>query len=107
MSFADKVAIITGASSGIGWALAQTLAGKGARIGLVARRKEKLEQLAHEIRRAGGTASLAAVDVGNREQTVAAIQELQRELGPVDLMIANAGVGMPTVINPLNTPDIE
>ncbi len=107
MHFADRVAIITGASSGIGWALAQTLAATGAKVGLIARRKDKLEQLAEEIRQAGGTAHLAAADVGNREQTSAAVHQLSRELGPVDLMIANAGVGMPTVVNPLNTPDIE
>jgi len=107
MTFADRVAIITGASSGIGWALAQTLAAKRAKVGLIARRKEKLEQLAQEIRQGGGTASLAAADVGDREQTRAAVQQLSSELGPVDLMIANAGVGMPTVVNPLNTPDID
>jgi short-subunit dehydrogenase len=107
MSFVDRVAIITGASSGIGWALAHTLAGLGAKVGLIARRREKLEQLAGEIRQAGGTASLAPADVGNREQTVAAVQQIAGELGPVDLLIANAGIGMPTLVNPLNTPDIE
>ncbi len=107
MSFVNRVAIITGASSGIGRALAQVLAAKGVRVGLIARRKEKLAELAGQIRRAGGTASLADADVGNRDQTVGAVNQLACDLGPVDLLIANAGVGMPTVVNPLNTPGIE
>src|SRR5207237_1934841 len=55
MAFQGRVAVITGASSGIGWALAKTLAGQGARVGLVARRLDKLEALEGEIRQAGGT----------------------------------------------------
>jgi len=107
MSFAEQVAVVTGASSGIGWALARTLAGQGCRVGLIARRKDKLEALAQEIRQAGGQASLAPADVGNREETNAAVRQIAGELGPVDLLIANAGVGMPTVVKPLNTAHIE
>jgi short-subunit dehydrogenase len=102
-----QAAIITGASSGIGWALAHELARHGARVGLVARRQEKLEQLADEIRRQGGQAALAAADVGNQAQTAEAIGQLARELGPVDLLVANAGVGMPTLLNPTNIADVE
>ena len=66
MTFANHVAIISGASSGIGWALAKRLAAEGAKLGLVARRQDKLQALAQEIGQAGGTAAFAAADVGHR-----------------------------------------
>jgi short-subunit dehydrogenase len=106
-SLANQVAVVTGASSGIGWALARVLAFEGCKVGLVARRQEKLQSLAEEIQRAGGIAAVAAADVSNREETISAIHEIQKELGPVDLLIANAGVGMPTLLEPLNTSDVE
>src|SRR2546421_10889944 len=87
-NFAGQVAIITGASSGIGWALAKVLAAEGCKVGLVARRRDKLEELAGEIKQVGGITALATADVGDREQVHAAFTELARELGPVDLMVA-------------------
>ena len=93
MSFANQVAVVTGASSGIGWSLARRLAGAGCKVGLVARRRDLLEKLASEITQAGGVAALAAADVADREQTLNAIHEIADTLGPVDLLIANAGVG--------------
>src|SRR5258708_4567481 len=102
MSFAGQVAVVTGASSGIGWALAKALARDGARVGLVARRVEELQRLAAEIAQAGGTALAAPADVANRQQTVAAIRDLAARLGPVDLLVANAGVGAPTHLEPFN-----
>lgn len=107
MSFANQVAVITGASSGIGWALAKELARQGARVGLVARRHDKLSALADEIRRDGGTVATAAADVADRGQVVPAIRDLAGRLGPVDLLVANAGVGMPTLLEPLNVVDVE
>lgn len=106
-TFANQVAVVTGASSGIGWALAKTLAGQGCKVGIVARRADKLEALASEIRDAGGSAAYAAADVGDRRQTLAAIQAIIRQLGPADLLIANAGVGMPTKLEPFNVADTE
>jgi short-subunit dehydrogenase len=107
MSFTNQVAVVTGASSGIGRALARALAAEGAKVGLVARRKEQLEALAGEVAAAGGTAAVAAADVGDREQVQAAVEEVRHHLGPIDLMVANAGVGAPTLIDPLNVGDIE
>jgi short-subunit dehydrogenase len=107
MSFAKQQAVVTGASSGIGWALSKVLAAQGCRVGLVARRRDKLEALAQEITAAGGMAAVAVADVGDRTQTVAAIHDLAAQLGPVDLLIANAGVGMPTLLDPVNVADVE
>jgi short-subunit dehydrogenase len=107
MSFADQIAIITGASSGIGWSLARELARQHCQIGLIARRKDQLDKLADEIRQAGGTAAVASADVADREQTQTAVEELRDRLGPVDLLVANAGVGAPTLLDPLNIADVE
>jgi short-subunit dehydrogenase len=110
MSFANQVAVITGASSGIGWAVAKALAREGCKVGLVARRKEKLEDLSKEIQALGGYCAWAQADVGNRTQTVEAIHRVgdgPGGLGPIDLLIANAGVGMPTLLDPPNVPQIE
>src|SRR5947209_10737537 len=60
MAFANQVAVVTGASSGIGWDLARELARQGGRVGLVARRADKLVELAGAIRAAGGTVAFAA-----------------------------------------------
>ncbi len=107
MSFAGQVAIVTGASSGIGWAVSRTLAAEGCKVGLVARRREQLADLAAEIDKSGGTAAFAAADVAEREQTVAAIRDVASRLGPVDLLLANAGVGVPTTVEPFNVGDVE
>jgi short-subunit dehydrogenase len=107
MTFANQVAVITGASSGIGRALARVLAGEGARVGLIARRREQLEALAGDIAATGGTAAVAAADVGDRGQVRAAVEEVRGRLGPVDLLVANAGVGAPTLLDPMNVGDVE
>src|SRR5947209_1919839 len=107
MTFANQVAIVTGASSGIGWALAKALAAEGCKVGLVARRKEPMDTLAAEIAAAGGTAAVGPADVGDRTQIQAVVADLARRLGPVDLLVANAGVGAPTLVEPMNTGDIE
>jgi len=106
MSFANQVAVITGASSGIGWWLAKTLASQQCKVGLIARRKEKLDELAAEIRQAGGTAAVAVADVAERQQTVDAIGVVRNELGPVDLLIANSGVARATPLEPLETEQV-
>lgn len=104
MNSSSRVAIITGASSGIGAALARALAARGYRIGLLARRTERLEALKIEL---GDCAAVAEADVGQRHQVVAAIHQLADRLGPVDLLIANAGVGHHTNLEPFNVEEIE
>src|SRR5437870_13676263 len=100
-SFTGRVAVVTGASSGIGWELARQLAAQGARVGLIARRREALENLATLVRKAGGVAAVAVADVADRVQLERATTQIVEELGPIDLMIANAGVGWPTLLDPV------
>src|SRR5690606_39028175 len=83
---------LTGASSGIGEALAVALAKRGAVLGLFARRKEMLEDLADRCRAAGGEARVFAGDVIDEEAVFQAADALRSEFGRIDLLIANAGI---------------
>ena len=103
----SSVAIITGASSGIGRALATRLASRGYAVGLIARRRAELEELAGQIASASGVAHAAPADVGDRDALRAAVAEIEIQLGPADVMIANAGFGAPTHLDPLNITDVE
>src|SRR5260370_31705268 len=89
MSFADQVAVVTGASSGIGWALCKELAGRGCKVGLLARRPEQLEQLAKEIEQARGTAGLAPADGSHRPPTLEALHSLNGKFGPCPPLAAH------------------
>ena len=92
-TYRDCRALVTGASSGIGRLLALRLAGRGARVGLVARRAEELEALAREIRSAGGEAEALACDVAEREQVTACVGRALERFGHIDLLVNNAGYG--------------
>jgi NADP-dependent 3-hydroxy acid dehydrogenase YdfG len=85
-------ALVTGASSGIGAATAVELAAQGAAVALVARRAERLEELAGKIRGAGGTALVLAADVTVEEQAREVVERTVAELGRLDTLINNAGV---------------
>lgn len=93
MNWKGKVVFLTGASSGIGEALATALAKKGAIIGLVARRREMLEDLADKCRSAGGQARVFPLDVTDEIAVADAANEMRSELGHIDVLIANAGIG--------------
>jgi NADP-dependent 3-hydroxy acid dehydrogenase YdfG len=88
----NKVIVITGASSGIGEATAKLLAKNGASVVLGARRADRLETIAKEIRTAGGTAEYQTLDVTQRSQLEAIVQFAQSKFGRVDVLINNAGV---------------
>jgi NAD(P)-dependent dehydrogenase (short-subunit alcohol dehydrogenase family) len=87
-----QVALVTGASSGLGYRFAKVLAAAGAKVALAARRVEKLEALAQEIRDAGGTALPVAMDATDAEQLIAAVAKAEAELGTVTILINNAGI---------------
>jgi NADP-dependent 3-hydroxy acid dehydrogenase YdfG len=85
-------ALITGASSGIGAATARALAGQGASVALVARRRDRLEELAATIIRAGGRALVLEADASSREEIEQAVTATVGEFGRLDTVVANAGV---------------
>lgn len=91
--FRGLTALVTGASSGIGRALALRLAREGARLALVARREEELEALAGEIRAGSGDALVLPCDVAEREQAQEACRRALAHFGGVDLLVNNAGYG--------------
>jgi short-subunit dehydrogenase len=91
-----RSALITGASSGLGRALAERLAADGVLVVLSARREALLRELADAIAARGGTARVEPLDVADTDRTVAAIGRIDAEVDGLDLVIANAGVGMAT-----------
>ena len=93
MNWNGRVVFLTGASSGIGEGIALALAKRGAIVGLVARRKEMLDDLADRCRAAGGQARSFAVDVTAEADVYDAVDELRSEFGHIDVLIANAGIG--------------
>ncbi|HWE39827.1 MAG TPA: SDR family NAD(P)-dependent oxidoreductase [Isosphaeraceae bacterium] len=107
MTLTGRVAVITGASSGIGAELARQVAAQGLSVGLTARRVDRLEALAEEIRSKGGTAAVAAADAGDIDATRGAIRSLAEALGPVDLLIANAGWGRSLTAHEFSAATIE
>jgi short-subunit dehydrogenase len=91
--FTNKVVMITGASSGIGRGLAVEMARRGAKLGLVARRAEVIGDVLREIEVAGGQALALPADVQEPESISAAAAKLRASFGPIDVLIANAGIG--------------
>lgn len=103
-NIADKVVLVTGASSGIGEATARELAAAGATVVLGARRLDRLEALKGEIVAAGGAAMAQALDVTSRQDVQAFVEAAQARYGRVDVMVNNAGL-MP--LSPLAALKIE
>ena len=90
----NKVAMVTGASGGIGEALASALAEQGMRVVLVARRKDRLEALAKRLRDGGAEVEFIVCDVGIESQVIEAFASVAKKWGGVDVLINNAGTGM-------------
>jgi NAD(P)-dependent dehydrogenase (short-subunit alcohol dehydrogenase family) len=90
-----RVAVVTGASSGIGVALAEGLAAAGARVALAARRKGRLEELAGRLRAAGAEVEAFACDVARDADVERLADEVTKRFGPADVLVNNAGVGDP------------
>jgi short-subunit dehydrogenase len=89
----NKIAVVTGASSGIGAATAKRLACEGLQVVLVARRADRLEALAEEIRLAGGQAIPLAADLSSEADRLRVFQEIARRFGGIDVLVNNAGLG--------------
>ncbi len=103
-SLSEKVAIITGASSGIGEATALALAAQGAQVVIVARRGHRLEKLAQQISETGGKALQIIADVTDETQVRQMVDKAKAELGRVDILVNNAGV---MLLGPIDGADTE
>ncbi|MDD2793126.1 MAG: 3-ketoacyl-ACP reductase [Sediminibacterium sp.] len=90
-SLKGKTALITGAGKGIGRAIALALAVEGVNIGLVARTEKDLQSVAAELKATGVKTAFATADVSNIESVNKAVEVIQQELGPIDILINNAG----------------
>lgn len=99
--------VITGASSGIGEAAAYRFARAGARLGLLARREERLAKVAERVRELGGEAHAVAVDVSQEERVSRAIAEIEDQLGSIDVLVNNAGFGLYAPLERVPRKDLE
>ncbi|MFD5461728.1 SDR family oxidoreductase [Kitasatospora sp. NPDC127059] len=100
---AGRVAVVTGASSGIGEASAEKLASLGAQVVVLARRADRLAELVERIERNGGRAVAIAADVTDAEALKAVAERVEDEFGGADLLLNNAGVMLPAPIEELAT----
>lgn len=103
-NLAGRTAVVTGAASGMGEATAGLLAARGARVALLARRADRLDELAGKIAAAGGQALAVPVDVTDGASVDAAADRIRQAYGPVDLVVNSAGVMLP---NPLDDGRID
>jgi len=102
-----KVVIITGASSGIGAAIAQELARNGAKVVLGARRIDRLKDLAEEIRHAGGEVAYSVADVKHREDLERLVALAREQFGRLDVIVNNAGIAQLSRIDALDVEGWE
>ncbi|HXG13408.1 MAG TPA: SDR family NAD(P)-dependent oxidoreductase [Gemmataceae bacterium] len=107
MKLQDHVAVVTGAASGIGRALCPLLAREGVRLGLLDRNAEGLASLAEELRAVGAACATATADVRDRGAVHAAVTTLAGQLGPVDILVACAGITGTTLVDDLDVEGTE
>ena len=92
--WAGRIALVTGASGGIGEGIARALAGIGMKVAVVARRRERLEALANDCAQSGGQVLVCAGDVGKEADVIAIFKSIEQQWGTVDVLVNNAGTGM-------------
>lgn len=103
----ERVVLVTGAASGIGQDLCSLFALRGARLGLIDRDQAKLEAFADTLRRAGVPCAAAAADVRERERLHDGIRQIERALGPVDTLIASAGICRASTVDDLRISHLQ
>jgi 17beta-estradiol 17-dehydrogenase / 3beta-hydroxysteroid 3-dehydrogenase len=89
-----RIALVTGASGGIGEGIARALAGIGMKVVIVARRRERLDALAAELGKNGAQMMVCAGDVGNESEVLAMFDAVNKQWGAIDVLVNNAGTGM-------------
>ncbi|GAA5033662.1 oxidoreductase [Marivirga lumbricoides] len=107
MDIKNKVAVVTGASSGIGEATALMLAKAGAKVTIAARREEKLNALKEKIEKDGGSALVVPTDVTDKDAVEKMIRETKEKFGSVDILINNAGIMPLSFMKNLKTDEWE
>lgn len=106
-SFDQKNIVITGAAGGIGSELTKQLAAKGCRVGLISRREDRLRELCDQVAQTDGKAVYAVANIVERDSVLTAVDAIREQLGPIDMLIANAGVGDPDAIEPFDAATFE
>lgn len=107
LDLTGRVAVVTGASSGLGYAYAKALAEQGAKVAPLARRAERLEALKKEIEGLGGECLPVACDVTNEEMVKSAVQQVVDHFGKIDILINNAGAIKTELVVDLELSDWE
>jgi NAD(P)-dependent dehydrogenase (short-subunit alcohol dehydrogenase family) len=104
---AGRVALVTGASSGLGERFARVLGGEGAKLAIAARRLDRLETLATELRAEGATVLPLALDVTSIAAIRAAAAEIERALGPIEILVNNAGISRQARLESIEEDDYD
>src|ERR1700722_8514588 len=104
-SLRGRVALVTGSSKGLGWAMAQALAGAGAHVVLNSRDPQALAARVGEGQATGGSASPAAFDVTDAAAIVSAIEQIDRQFGRLDILVNNAGIVSRNLLHDLTDDD--
>jgi NAD(P)-dependent dehydrogenase (short-subunit alcohol dehydrogenase family) len=102
-----RTAIVTGASSGIGAAIAHALGGLGWSVALGARRASRLETVAHEVEKAGGRAAALALDLAEPASIDTFFDSCESALGPADVLVNNAGVCVPGLLHEVTAAELQ
>jgi NAD(P)-dependent dehydrogenase (short-subunit alcohol dehydrogenase family) len=107
IDLSGRVALVTGASSGLGTQFAKTLAQAGAAVVLAGRRMERLKTLRAEIEAAGGDAHVVSLDVTDHASIKAAVAHAETEMGTIDILVNNSGVGLTQKITEVSPADYD
>jgi len=102
-----QVALITGTTSGLGKRFAQVLASKGAKVAITGRRVERLEDLKTQIEADGGTVAAVPLDVTDEQSIINCVEETEKQLGPITLLVNNAGMNIEGLVVNVETEEFD